>query len=117
MYTQIMLVIKDMENLVVLKKSDLEQLFKEAAEKVINAKQASRKENLDIDEAMEYLSSLGVQVPKSTLYKHTMNGTIPFYRFGERKLMFKADELEEWASDQLSGKSQIEYRSKNRTYR
>ena len=103
-----------MENLIVLKKSDLEQLLKEAAEKVLNARQTSRKENLNIDEAMEYLSGLGVDVPKSTMYRHTMNGTIPFYRFGERKLMFKADELEEWASHQLSGKSQIEYRSKNK---
>ncbi len=90
-----------MENLIVLKKSDLEQLLKEAAEKVLNARQTSRKENLDIDEAMEYLSSLGVQVPKSTLYKHTMNGTIPFRRFGERKLMFKADELEVWVNSKL----------------
>src|SRR5690554_4568421 len=106
-----------MENLIVLKKSDLEQLLKEAAEKVLNARQTSRKENLDIDEAIEYLGSLGVDVPKSTMYRHTSSGKIPFYRFGERKLMFKADELEEWASDQLSGKSQIEYRSKNRTYR
>jgi hypothetical protein len=30
-----------------------------------------------------------------------MDATIPFKRFGERKLIFNADELEEWANSKL----------------
>jgi|SRR5690554_3092502 len=99
-----------MENLIVLKKSDLEQLLKEAAEKVLNARQTSRKEVMNTDEAVEYLNELGYPIPKSTLYQHTMKGTIPVRRFGKRKLMFVASELEEWASNQISGKNIIEKR-------
>jgi excisionase family DNA binding protein len=32
---------------------------------------------------------------KSTIYKHTMNGTIPYYKRG-RMLFFKREEIEKW---------------------
>ena len=32
-----------------------------------------------------------------------MEKTIPFHRFGKRKIIFDIDELDQWISDQLSG--------------
>ena|SRR5690554_2323013 len=99
-----------MKDLVVLKRQDLEQMLKEAAEKAAEASKTQRKEIMNTDEAVEYLNELGYPIPKSTLYQHTMKGTIPVRRFGKRKLMFVASELEEWASNQISGKNIIEKR-------
>lgn len=99
-----------MKDLVVLRRQDLEQMLKEAAEKAAEASKTQRKEIMNTDEAVEYLNELGYPIPKSTLYQHTMKGTIPVRRFGKRKLMFVARELEEWASNQISGKNIIEKR-------
>lgn len=99
-----------MKDLVVLRRQDLDQMIEEAAEKRAKSSTPPRKEVMNTDEAVEYLNELGYPIPKSTLYQHTMKGTIPVRRFGKRKLMFVASELEEWASNQISGKNIIEKR-------
>ena len=60
-----------------------------------------KRKNLTISEAVEYLNEIGIPVTKSTLYRHTMNADIPFKRYGKRKLIFNATELDEWAQNKL----------------
>ena len=60
-----------------------------------------KRKNLTISEAVEYLNEIGIPITKSTLYRHTMNATIPFKRFGERKLIFSTAELDSWAKNKL----------------
>lgn len=57
---------------------------------------------LTINEAEQYLNEIGYPIRKSSLYKHTMAGTIPFKRFGGRKIVFQPDALDEWAEAQLT---------------
>lgn len=87
-------------DLIILKKSELEDVIRQTVKSLMREKEV-QKRNLNVTEAVEFLNEMGIPITKSTLYRHTMNGTIPFYRFGERKLMFKADELEEWANSKL----------------
>lgn len=92
-----------MEDLTILRRSDLEQLISDAVRKATEAKKPERKRVLSIDEAVAYLNGCGYSIAKSTVYKLTSAGheAIPFYRLGERKLAFKADELDEWLEEQL----------------
>lgn len=94
-----------MENLVVLKRGDLEDLLKQvAANMKAEAKaEPARKLKMTLDEALIYLNEQGFPMSKSTMYKHTMSGTIPFSRFGERKILFDVDELDQWISKRLIG--------------
>lgn len=57
----------------------------------------AKKTNLTVPEAVEYLNEIGVPITKSTLYSYTSTASIPFKRFGERKLIFNTSELDEWA--------------------
>lgn len=61
----------------------------------------AKKEKLTVPEAVEYLNEIGIPITKSTLYRYTMDSTIPFKRFGERKIIFNTTELDSWAQDQL----------------
>jgi excisionase family DNA binding protein len=54
---------------------------------------------MNIDDAVKYLNENGFSISKSSIYKHTMNGTIPFRRFGKRKLVFSANELDKWVKN------------------
>ena len=94
-----------MENLVVLKRGDLEDLLKQVAAntKAEAAAEPARKLKMNIDEALIYLNEQGFPMSKSTMYKHTMAGTIPFSRFGERKILFDVNELDQWISKRLIG--------------
>lgn len=86
--------------LIVFKKSELEDVIRETVKSLLSENDVKKK-NLDVNEAVEYLNEIGIPITKSTLYRHTMDATIPFKRFGERKLIFNPDELEEWANSQL----------------
>ena len=94
-----------MENLVILKRGDLEDLLKQVAAntKAEAAAESARKLKMNIDEALIYLNEQGYPISKSTMYKHTMAGTIPFSRFGERKIIFDLNELDQWISKRLTG--------------
>lgn len=59
----------------------------------------TKKTNLTVPEAVEYLNEIGVPITKSTLYAYTSTATIPFKRFGERKLIFSTTELDQWAQE------------------
>ena len=61
----------------------------------------AKKEKLTVPEAVVYLNEIGIPITKSTLYRYTMDSTIPFKRFGERKIIFRTTELDSWAQDQL----------------
>jgi predicted RNA-binding protein associated with RNAse of E/G family len=41
-----------------------------------------------------------------------MAGTIPFRRFGERKIVFDRDELDQWVSERLTGNDSAEKATK-----
>lgn len=93
-----------MNDLVLVKKDDLQELLgrtvrQAIAEAMTETRAASP--TLSIDEATVYLNDKGVKISKSTLYKHTSEGTIPFRRFGERKLIFDRSELEQWVQDRI----------------
>lgn len=95
--------INNMDTLIVLKKSELDTAIREAIISVMAEKELrnGKKKNLTFPEAVEYLNEIGIPITKSTLYRHTMNATIPFKRFGERKLIFSMDELDSWAQNKL----------------
>lgn len=86
--------------LIVLKKTELEDVIRQTVKSLLSEKEV-QKRNLNVTEAVEFLNEMGIPITKSTLYRHTMDATIPFKRFGERKLVFNVDELEEWANSQL----------------
>lgn len=55
-----------------------------------------------IEEAVAYINDMGFPASKSTLYKQTMVGSIRFQRFGQRKLVFRQEHLDEWIESRLS---------------
>lgn len=89
-----------MENVVILRKDDLRSVVKEAVAEAMNEKKATP-QTLSVDEAVTYLNANGAKISKSTIYKLTSEGKIPFRRFGERKLIFDRNELEQWAQDRI----------------
>lgn len=66
---------------------------------------ANKQKLLSLNEATDYLNELGYPVKKSTMYKLTATNEIPFLRFGGRKIVFRPDQLEEWAEAQLTDPS------------
>ena len=92
------------ENVILVNEQDLENLFlKWQKSKVEVNPDPPLKSKLNIDEALSYMNEKGYSISKSTIYKRTMEKTIPFHRFGKRKIIFDIDELDQWISDQLSG--------------
>lgn len=92
-----------MENLIFLRKEDLEEMMKKAS---MSAEiREPRKSAMSIDEAVQYLNDSGFKISKSSIYKNTMDGTIPFQRFGKRRLVFKADDLDQWVNERISGEN------------
>jgi len=57
---------------------------------------------LNMDEAVAYLNESGVPISKSTVYKNTMDKTIPFSRFGDRRIVFNVEDLDRWVEDRLA---------------
>ncbi len=60
----------------------------------------SQKNVLTFEEAAQYMG-----LSKSHLYKHTMTGSIPFYKPNGKMVYFDRKELENWL---LQNKSEIE---------
>ena len=55
-------------------------------------------QNLDLDSAIAFMSEKGYPTSKSSMYKRTSMGQIPFSRFGS-KLVFDRDDLMQWCKD------------------
>lgn len=79
-----------------MKKSDLEEVIREAIARILLKPEPEPKQTLTIDEAVKYCADKGFNISKSTIYKHTMDGTIPFRRFGQKKIVFDRYELDGW---------------------
>ena len=88
-------------DLVVLQRSELDRIMKEAVEKALKLR-APEKKMLNMDEAVAYLNESGVPISKSTVYKNTMDKTIPFSRFGGRRIVFNVEDLDRWVEDRLA---------------
>lgn len=88
-------------DLVVLQRSELDRIMKEAVEKALKLR-APEKKRLNLDEAVAYLNESGVPISKSTVYKNTMDKTIPFSRFGDRRIVFNVEDLDRWVEDRLA---------------
>lgn len=86
--------------LIVLKKTELEDVIRQTVKSLLSEREV-QKRNLNVNEAVEYLNEIGVPITKSTLYRYTMNSTIPFRRWGERKIIFNTTELDNWAREKL----------------
>lgn len=84
-----------MENLIVLKESELRQIIREEIQGCTQPEEPE-KEIFSIDEAVEYLVNKGFRITKNTLYAHTHNGTIDYFRFGKRKLSFTREQLDDF---------------------
>lgn len=88
-----------MENLVYLDRNELAQVVRAevaiALKSLIPEKKEER-QRLTVDEALIFCGENGYHLPKSTLYKFTSAGDIPFMRVGKRKVMFDRQELREW---------------------
>lgn len=94
-----------MDNIIVLKKSDLEELLSGMIpEKQVETKEV-QKEYLSFDEGLQYINDKGFKISKSHLYKKTMNKEIGFKRFGGRKIIFEPDVLDGWIESQLTDKT------------
>lgn len=92
-----------MDNLVLLRKNDLEEMLRKASSS--SREMPARKSIMNVNEAVKYLNDSGYKISKSTIYKHTMDGTIPFQRFGKRRLVFRTQELDEWLDNQISNEN------------
>lgn len=93
-----------MKNLIILDKNDLRDLLKEMLPAVKYTKpKEPGKPYLTINEGLLYLNDRGIKMAKSTLYKYTGENNIPFKRFGDRKIVFVREELDEWIDEKLSG--------------
>ena len=90
-----------LNDLVVLQRSELDRIMKEAVEKALKLR-APEKKMLNMDEAVAYLNESGVPISKSTVYKNTMDKTIPFSRFGDRRIVFNVEDLDCWVEDRLA---------------
>lgn len=72
-------------------------------EKSKNGKSESKNRNLvSLNDALAYLNGKGIKMSKSTIYKRTMEGIIPFKRFGMRKIVFNLDELDNWVDEMIN---------------
>lgn len=89
-----------METLLLVNKQDLIDAFREVLKEVLNEK-TETKSVFSVVEAVEYLNSKGYKITKSGIYRHTMNGTIQFDRFGKRKIVFNLEHLDEFIKNNL----------------
>lgn len=89
-----------MANVILLTDEELQQKINTSVERTIlymfPKKAEPRKTNLGLDEAIEFLSSIGYKCSKSLIYKKTMNEEIVFTKYG-RKISFNTSDLEKWA--------------------
>lgn len=89
-----------METIFLVNKQDLIDAFREVLKEVLS-ENTETKSVFSVVEAVEYLNSKGYKITKSRIYRHTMNGTIQFDRFGKRKIVFKPEYLDEFIKNNL----------------
>lgn len=96
-----------MTNLILVNKKDLKDIFIETVNEIFEHKEAINNKAgkyLLVGEAVKYINEKGLEISKSHLYKHTACKTVPFRRFGDRKIVFEPHSLDEWIAEQLSDK-------------
>lgn len=62
-------------------------------EKKISSIQRDNQQYLALDDAAQYLC-----ISKSTLYKHTAEGNIPFFKPNGKLILFSKSDLDDWIS-------------------
>ncbi len=86
-----------------LTENELQEQINNAVQKALigfqPTKAVNRKKNLDISEAIEFLTSIGYKCSLSLIYKKTMANEIPVSKFG-RRVSFNADDLTKWIEQQ-----------------
>ncbi|OJV18832.1 MAG: hypothetical protein BGO30_03395 [Bacteroidetes bacterium 41-46] len=65
------------------------------------------KKYLSLDEAVEFLKNKGLPIAKNYFYVLSCKKQVPLIRFGGRKLVFDAEELNLWAESRLERKSGV----------
>lgn len=87
---------------IVTTKEELAKIVRETVSAIISENlgtSAEEPDTMNIDQAVKYLNAKGYSIRKSSIYKLTAKGEIPFLRFGERKVMFRRKELDLWIEE------------------
>jgi len=79
----------------------VDKKFAEAMKLNVQTPAPIRSANLDPNDAIEYLNSIGYKCSLSQLYKASAKCEIPFTKYG-RKLTFQGDELTKWVDSKKS---------------
>lgn len=87
---------------ILMNEEELRELLREELRGVVSTQATvGKRERYGIDEAIEYLRGKGLDICKSTLYRHTSNGTIDFLRAGKRKVVFTEKQLDDFAEKMI----------------
>ena len=90
--------------LILTSKEDLQILIndtvKNAVKSLIPARTENVKNNLSFNEGIDFLEKIGYPISKSQAYNYTMEGSIPFSKFG-KKIIFDRESLQAWAESKL----------------
>lgn len=92
-----------------LEKNELEDLVKNCVRSVMaenNRPAPPLQDNISLDEAREIIGTKEKPASKGTIYKMTMNGEIPFSKFGKR-LVFSRKALIEWVESKTMNPKQV----------
>lgn len=85
-----------------MNEEELRELLREELRGVVaTTATVEKKERFNMDEAVEYLNGKGLDISKSTLYRHTSNGTIDFLRAGKRKVVFTEEQLNDFVEKMI----------------
>lgn len=92
--------------LVTLTVDEASHLIEEIVEKRIRAimdktPAKTQPEIMNLEGLREFLRGLGLDMPKSALYKATSTGEIPFQKMG-RRLIFRREEILAWVNSHLT---------------
>jgi hypothetical protein len=90
-----------MEKIIVTSEAQLTDIVENAVRKVLNKSKEESKpmpENISgCCAAVDFLNKSGYQISLSLIQKETAAGTIPCRKFHNKRLVFKRNELIEWA--------------------
>jgi len=97
-----------MEALTLLSKTDIQEMVSAAVADAmkLNVPKTIKKTNLDPNEAIDYLASIGYKCSLSQLYKASANNEVPVVKFG-RKLLLNADDLTKWVDSKKTKTTDI----------
>ena len=92
-----------MPTAIILTEQELEEKIDQRVQKLLVGFQQPtktiRKTNLDINEGIDFLNSIGFKCSKSLIQKKTMLNEMPCTKFG-RRISFNADDLTKWVETQ-----------------